>query len=269
MEKLIVVLALLFAPRPADACKIAYHSVFRHFDDAATVAHGRIRAPDGKLALAVIETLKGSPGKLIPLGIGGGRHTSCSPRLRGTGIMFLTKDRGFVAAYDSFPVADKALLATLRRYAAATTPAARAAVFVEEILTSTERRMVADAALELADDPAALLALTASDRDRLLAKLPDVPQTQLGIALARIGVPASELTGEAADLANERRFEAITKPDELADLIAKIPSGISARGAAAFERCERLRGKRLNDIRETLERNVWSQLADQCRATSP
>ncbi len=54
--------------------------------------------------------------------------------------------------------------------------------------------------------------------------------------------------------------------EALADILAAIPDGESARGAAAFERCERLRGRRLNDIRDTLSRNVWHQLAAQCRA---
>ena len=269
MEKLILVLALLLAPRPADACKIVPYSVFRYFDRADTVAHGRIRSPDGKLAVAVIETLKGSPGKLIPLGIGGGRHTSCTPRLRGTGIIFLTKDRQFVAAYESFPAADKALLAALRRYAAAQTPAARAAVLVEEIVTSTHARVARDAALELADDPAALVAVTAADRDRLLAVLPERTQSELPIALARLGVPASELPEHAAALANERKFEAVTKPETLADILAALPTGESARGAAAFERCERIHGKRLQDIRDTVGNNIWSYFADKCRAASP
>nr|MBA3499075.1 hypothetical protein [Deltaproteobacteria bacterium] len=174
---------------------------------------------------------------------------------------------GFVAAYDSFPAADKALLGALRRYAAAQTPAARAAVLVEEIVTSTQARIAFDAAFELADDPAALVAVTPADRDRLLAKLPDVPpDSQLSIALARLGVPASQLAGTAAELAKEHTFEAVTKPEALADILAAIPDGESARGAAAFERCERLRGRRLNDIRDTLSRNVWHQLAAQCRA---
>jgi hypothetical protein len=271
MEKLVLVLILLFASRPADACKIAYHSVFRHFDDAATVAYGRMRAPGGKLALAVIETLKGSPGKQISLGIGGGRHTSCTPRLRGTGVMFLRKDRGFVAAYDSFPVADKELLAALRRYAAAKTHAERAAVLVEEIVSTTHARVASDAALELADDPAALLVVTPADRDRLLAKLPNArADSMIPIALARLGIPASKLTGHAADLATERKFEAVTNPGELADILAALPPTESARGVAAFERCERLRGRRLNDIRETIYASrEWRQLADKCRATSP
>jgi len=269
----LLVLVLLFAARPADACSHPYFSIFRYFDNAATVAHARVRAPGGKLALAVIETFKGSPGKQIALGIGSSarEHNTCTPKLRGTGIIFLSEHNGFVAAYDSFPAATKELLAAIKAYAAAKTPAARAAVLVEQVIANTNTRLGFDAALALADDPELLTAVTAADRDRLIDALPKArADSWLPVALARIGAPAAKLTGDGADLAAARTFEAETKPADLADFLATIPTGMSARGSAAFERCERLHGKRLADIRHTMRsRQIWTQLADRCRTGTP
>ena len=269
MRALVIVLALL-AARPADACKWEYVSMFRQFDEAPVVVRARVRAPGGKLALAVLAPLKGKPTKKQ---IMVGRETSCSPRMRGTGIAFFTEDMMLVGLPDAF-VTGKSAVAILVAYAAATTDAERAAILVEAAVASDDTNVRYAAEVALAEDPRLLATLTQDDRDRLIADK-DSPRatTYLPIVLARLGVDAKQLAGTAAELAAERKFEAMTKPAELADIIAATPTGYpSARAVAAFERCERIRNKRLASFRNVVTDGIerggtdWHVLADVCRS---
>ena len=269
---LVLVLALL-APHVAHACKIDYVPLFKVLDASATVAVVRVRARNSKAVLHVIEPIKGAPGKSIPLDfklVGG--HTSCDPHLRGTGIVFLTAEREFAAAYDSFPRAESGLLDAIKAYASAKDASERAAALVDAIVKSKHDRTEFDAALTLVDDPDALASVTSQDRDRLLAALPNVKRrdSSLPFVLARLGVDAQHLQGDAAELAKARTFEGVTSADDLADIIAATPKGPSPRAVAAFERCERVRRRQRNEFRQTIDVGLsigldWAIAANLCR----
>lgn len=269
MRALAIILALL-AARPADACKWEYVSMFRRFEEAGAVVRARVRVPGGKFALAVLTPLKGNPPKLVRLGIGR-NGTSCTPHLRGTGIAFLTDDMKLTGTMDSFTT-EKDQVDAILTYAAAKTVAEKAAVLVEIALTSDSTYVRYAAEVALAGEPTFLAAITAADRERMITSIENPkPSSFLPIVLARLGLAKDRLEGPAAELVAERKFEAITKPEELAKILDATPTGTSARAVAAIERCERLRGKRLMDIRTVVNDGIegygleWRALANACR----
>ena len=270
MRAVVILIALLAAHRDADACKWEYVSMFRRFEQAGAVVRAKVRVPGGKFALAVLTPLKGAPPKLVKLGIGR-NGTSCSPHLRGTGIAFLTADMQLMGTTESFTT-EKEQVDAIITYAAAKTVAEKAAALVEIALTSESTYVRYAAEVALAGEPAFLAAITTADRERMIEAIENPkPSSFLPIVLARLGLAKDQLKGAAAELVAERKFEAVTKPEELAKIIEATPTGTSARAAAAFERCERLRGKWLADIRRVVDEGIegygldWRALADACR----
>lgn len=271
---LVVILAIAHA-RPAGACSRPYISMFRTFDRADTVAHARVQAiGKGTITFAVIKAFKGATGNTIT--VEADIRSTCTPvsKVGQTGVLFV---EGRHITLESFPRASKERLAATAAYASASDAAKRAAVLVDFALHAGGAQTVAfDAGLALADDPAALLAITDADRDRMIAALPKLDaDSYVPLVLVRIGAPIekslSKYGGELALLKN-RVFENVTSADELAKVIEAAPDGkASGRAAAAFERCERLHGTHLFSVRHTVANAVedgvgWKAFAAICRS---
>lgn len=291
MRYVLVIVAALLAwnPSPADACTRPHQTVFELYEKAAIVIHARVTSL-GPVTYKPIATFKGSPGATVKLKMNlanAQSRSTCTPSLQvgRTGVAFVSADGNVVGAYDGFPRATNALLALLKAWSTAATDTARATLLVDLIARVDRNRdpqhvvdIAHDAELEIIDRPELLKLVTTAQRDRLVASYPrDTYQADLLMLLMRLGVTdLDKLAGMksyAAVMVAAHRFEHVTDPAVLAKLIESTPSGPSAKAVAAYERCERIRGKRLlgTSIRTLAELGTtkhgldWKWLADACR----
>lgn len=250
----------LAAPSVARACDKSVETPFDLHDRAAIVAvvrvdavpapRGRHKVQIGRVTLAVESVIRG------------GRTATLTSRLTGStcdagfrrgkrALVFLDARGDVVGAYDGYlELADDTWPDLLRAWGASTDASDRAALLARTILGGG--RPARDAAWTLTDSPDLLAALDAATVTDLVAHTRRVHvDSMLPVALARrhaVGLAAAmgrrdfTFGADARALAKVTRFEAIDDPALLADELARA-RGIDA--AAAFDRCERVRGKRL------------------------
>jgi hypothetical protein len=267
---------------PADACSIAYRTPYDLFDAADAVALVDVAsAPTVQKETAkvtVVETLKGVRTASMTVTPMGG---TCSPGMTdgARGVVFVDASGRVIGAYTGFE-RSKATIAGLRRYAAATTDADRAAPLVD-VAVSTDWSASFQAAYALAERVPLVLALDASARDTIVARLRRVGEQHTLIRVAarmqdaRVE-PIARRRGfdDAGMLAQvlAGRFETVTSVDDLADVIAADSTSARVR-IAAFERCERVWARTLASIHDyaydAAKLDVWRTRADACRGGTP
>jgi hypothetical protein len=279
-----VAAALAADARPAAACSKHHQSVFELFElarDVAVVRVGRVPRAHraGPVGLRVTRRLKGGRARALTARE---TNTSCAAGFRAgrTALVFLAADRWPAGAYEGYQEQPPAAVVdALAAWAAAATPAARAAVLVGAA-TGADRGLARDAAFYLADRPE-LIALLDDAQTAALGAARGDRRTDEWIALvlarqhgaawkamvAAGGLPRGPLAALAA-----HDHEAITDVGVLADLIAGTPGEAAPARIAAFERCERVHGKAITGItrygRGHAE-HYWPRLADACRTGTP
>jgi hypothetical protein len=132
----------------------------------------------------------------------------------------------------------------------------------------------------LADAPDVLNVVTLAQRERIaqaISKLDD--SSMVPLVLWRLHLPdlakrvpkRMVLRKRALELA-KHDFTKVTEPRELANVLATVRIGSSARGAAAYERCERLLDRRPLTFSTTLEyvqsmdSPAWRRMTRLCHA---
>lgn len=260
---ILAVAVFLGAAGSAHACSMPGISVFSLFDRATTVMLGRIesvvppsRGKPGRARFAAIEPIKGASDR-VTVGFG---NTSCDVKFRKSRkpvLVFVGSDGRLEGAYQGFVTApDADLLAMVRAWASATSPADRRALLVaalsapgpETKLSAHAERFVADAAVRAtlaADDLAALdtaaVAYRAGQNDRRLAE--------------HYGRPASDFA--------DHDFGEVSVPETLADVIASAAE--DPERIEAFERCGRVWG-RIWHFRGPADASSWAVRAKECRS---
>jgi hypothetical protein len=271
--------------RPAAACSKRHQTVFELFDEARTVAVARVVATPGlhragRVTLTVRDSLKGGRGRVTARET----NTSCRTGFRGgrTALVFIGADGRPVGHYEGYiEKPSAALVATMRAWAGAATPAERTAVLVAAI-GGADAIVAYDAAMYLADEPALLAALDAT----ALASLDAVAATgavrdhRVEMVLARVHGTAWRAMSKAKRTPGGLPFtalaahdyESITSPAKLADIIAAGTGEYGPDRIAAMERCERIHGHRLERFAfygRGVATQYWLKLADACRTGTP
>lgn len=274
--------ALAVAPRPlaADTCSTRHQTLYELYDVATAVATATVRvgqppSRSGPVELDVHEQLKGAPAPALHAAENG----SCTAGLR-TGkevLVFVGADGlavGFWSGVVDLPA--PAIVDAMRAWRAAATPAAQVEALVAAI-ESPDRILAADAAYYLADEPALLVAIDDAHAARIAAHTggdqwgPEIILTRVhGPQLAAL-VAARALPRDLRAIARHE-FEAVTDPAVLALAMVRA-RGDLARRVAAFERCERLHGRRLERFSSydgaAFGAATWRVLAAACRSGTP
>ena len=282
MRSLLVLAALLAAPRPTEACPgQAPEDPYGLFDAAVTVVEARVVTPDPPrrmampIELAVDVVYKGDPklAKVITHDDG----SSCAPEFRqpGKAIYFLDRNRRVIAGFQGYlEVKDDAWGKRLVAWRDARTDADRATVLVAGIESVGN-----PAASALLRHPALLSAIDATLRARLVKAVADDWQPAYTIlVLARLRAP--ELLASVLDQKiwayedKVRKFLAIERFASETDA-AKLAAVISARNssdserAAALDRCEQLHAASFESFHRYLHQPEdinWRTVARACAA---
>ena len=280
---LVVAIAALIAAAPsAYACSKRHQTVFELFDLAETVAVAKVRwmppavnghGPAGDVDLAVVERLKGKAGKLVARET----NTSCAAgfTVGRTALVFIGADGWPVGHYEGYVRDYAKILPTLEHYAAAATEAERGQVVIDAL---GDADMAEEAGWWIVDHPELLARLdaTAIERARVAADTSRWASSQLTAILVRLHQPVADAAfakrGRFAeqrlrDLAAITTFERVTDPAALAAAIDSKTNTELDR-IAALERCERVRGTRLNWFTRYyggVAAQFWATLATACR----
>lgn len=298
LTRLVALAALLAAAEPAVACdKMMIPDHFTTFDRATTVAivraepvvltgkqkkvqqaahPGHVYHYSGDVGVTVETILKGAPAKQLVVKLGGSDCDGVLEPDRRT-LVFLNADGSLTEGYDGvLDVRDGTWPAVLAEWAKTTD---RAALLVDRVAAGGP--IADDAARALTEHPDVLAALTAAQIDTLVKLVPKSTMSELPLALARVHAPGlvaalakhgSLWAHEARQIAPLTDFEAITDTAALADAIAKADK---QHAVAAFDRCERVRGKRLDYAFQLYMRggswltDYWTRAALACRTGQP
>jgi hypothetical protein len=283
------VLLTVGGAREASAtCSTRHLTVFEIYDTAQLVAvAGVTKAPKpmtggGEVEIAIVEQLKGVPAQTArareDAGCTAGFYNVLVGKMSKTALVFIAAD-GHAVGYWSgvIDTVTPDLLASMRAYAKATDDAARLEVLVAA-MESADLSLAAEAGYYLADEPALLARLDAAQTDRIAAMLgrdqwgPEIVLTRLhGAHLAQMKRAGALPKDLAAIVAFD--FERVTKAEELARIIERDRAARSFKRVAAFERCERVHGRRLERFSiynsRYPDRARWRVLARACRTGAP
>lgn len=270
-----LVIALGLAESSAYACKHAHTTPFQAYDEAATVAIGTVTTlPEahkaGQATLGVTAIVKGARAASVVIEIS---DTDCGVRLKqGAEILVFLNAQGWPVSADDGVLRDvKTWKPVIEAWGAAKGDAGRASALVDAIGNASPD-VSKEAAGFLVEEPALLAALTADGRAKIgkatVAKddwgLPWL-LVRLHDASAAKKVPSWATL--AKDVAAVTAFESETDTGKLADAIGR---GSKASRFAAFERCERVQGKRLAHFSRWIEdvdpKPDYAAMATSCRA---
>lgn len=284
-------LALLLAAGSRDAravCSTRHLTLFEIFDTAELVAvAGVTRAPKqmtggGDVDLTIVEQLKGVPAKTARARENGdctaGFYNVLVGKMSKTALVFIGHD-GYAVGYWSgvIDTPTPELMAAVRAYAKAPDDKARLEVLVSA-MESPDQELAAEAGYYLADEPALVLLLDATQLDRIAATRggdqwgPELVLTRVhGTHLAQMKKARTLPKDLTAIVAFD--YERITSAEELARIIERDRAPISFKRVAAFERCERLHARRLERFSiynsRRADRARWRALAKACRGGTP
>jgi hypothetical protein len=283
--------AVLLAAGSRDAsavCSTRHLTVFEIYDTAQLVAvAGVTKAPKpmtggGEVDLTIVEQMKGVPAKTAKARENGdctaGFYNVLVGKMSKTALVFIGAD-GYAVGYWSgvIDTPTPELLASVRAYAKATDDKARLDVLVAA-MESTDKNLAAEAGYYLADEPALIALLDAAQMDRIAATMggdqwgPEIVLSRLhGVHLAQLKKSHALPKDLAAIVAFD--FERIASAEELARIIERDRAARSFKRVAAFERCERVHGRRLERFSiynsRYPDRARWRALAKSCRTGTP
>lgn len=264
----VVSTVLALAAPPSHACSKRHQSVFELYELATSVAIVKVRAvtpsperdrlPAGPVELGVVAMLKGDARTRTLVAIE--TNTSCHVgfRVGHEALVFLDAKGYPVGAYEGYKEDVAALQPVMRSWAGARDAAARLAILLDAIAAATPGGydvVADDAALFLVDEPELLAALAASSRDDLAAVAKTARKT------ANVHLVVDRLNAASS-------FEREVDPARLADAIVHGRGEHDPDRIAAFERCERVHGKRLDRYsvyRRGVSKQFWLELAAACR----
>jgi hypothetical protein len=280
--RLVVLALVLFtttahADGPCCPFGVRHDTMFEKFDKATSVARVEIKSV-APLAFETIATFKGpAPAQLVPRGL-----AACEPQFAAgdKAIVFVDGDGKFVggfAFHGYIAQPDSELLTRLDAWSKAKTVDTRAVEITETI---TGGGAFAEAAVRfLSDAPDVLNAITLAQRDRIVGTIDHADDgSMLPLVMWRLGVPdlakripkRMTFRKRALQLA-AHDFSSVTDPRVLANELANVRIGSSARGAAAYERCERLLGKRPHtfwmhlEYVHSMDSPAWRRITRLCR----
>lgn len=269
-------------------CSTRHLTIFEIHDTAALVAVVSVtKAPkpstSGAVDLVIHEQLKGTPAKTAQARENGsctaGFYNVFVGKVAKTALVFVGASGEAVGYWSGIVEAPSAAtLTAMRDWSKAASSQARAEILVTA-MESADKELVADAAYYLADDPALVLALTATQVDRVAALTgnpdhwgPELILTRLrGTHLAALRAQVGFAKDLQAIVAFD--FERVTSAEELSRIIERDRAPRSFKRVAAMERCERVHGRRLERFSiynsRDPDRARWRALARACRTGTP
>jgi len=279
----IAALGILAAGRPAAACEPA--SPFELFDRADRVVVGTVTKP---MTVAVATTLKGDAHAEVRVQPGRGLCAAeLTPGVRA--LMFLDAKGAVVGEMEGYlPLSDAVdWPATIERWAKASDDDARLDVLLDLIALPELDGRRSQAADYLVNTPRLLAKIDAKRRARIVASLADNKWHPNYVILILVRLRAPELAAMLDDrptrwsyrdeikaMLAADTFAGVTDRAKLADAIAAPGSSVATR-TAALDRCEQLRGDRIERFVMYLYDGVhdpdaldWRHLASLCKRGS-
>ncbi|MDX2089289.1 MAG: hypothetical protein SFX73_15650 [Kofleriaceae bacterium] len=275
----LVAASLVVEPTVSDACSKRHQPIYELFDDAVTVAEVQVtKVPTatkfqvgaGPVALRAKRIIKGPKATSLTTHE---TNTSCHIGFRAgkNALVFLDKKGHTVGGYEGYFEDVARWRSALDAWAAATDDAARAAVLVAEIEKGDEA-VAYDAAYHLANHPELIAQLDAKTRDQLLAMKPK-RETFTMLPVLAVRLRGKDLTDKRAKaVLAVTEFETVTDPNVLADAIRDGKGESDPKRIAAFERCERIHGRKLYPFTAYINgvaAHFWPKLAEVCRSGTP
>lgn len=286
--RLVILIAVLAASRPAHACEPA--SPFELFDRAERVIVGSVtttdaqrrKAPLAPVTVAVDTTLKGDAHDQVRVRPGRGLCAAeLIPGVRA--VMFLDAKGAVVGDMEGYLMLGNGGTdwpAEVERWAKATDDDARLDLLLDLIALPELESRRSQAADYLVNTPRLLAKIDATRRARIVAALADNHRHPNYVILILARLRAPELAAMLDDRPSRwsyrdeikamlaaDRFAGVTDRAELAAAIAARESSAATR-AAALDRCEQVRGERLERYLVYLYKPDdvdWRHLASLCK----
>jgi hypothetical protein len=249
---LLVLLVLLGVPSRGDACSGRFMSVYELFDRATTVAYvrvGPVPPRAGAVRLSVKRVIKGAKANTLRTFE---NNTSCAIGFRrGASAVVFLDDDGDTIGQQGYRERFQDIEESLDAFAAATSEVGRRSVLVDAITTGSDR-VSHEATMFLLDEPGLIVKLDKDQQQAILA--------------------AGRPKDFAMPLLHQRirggRFDTLSDPSKLADLIAAGKGSADPTRIAALERCERVHAKKLFEFtsyHDGVGGLFWNALAEACR----